>query len=121
MPPSQAARLAGAIPGSVAALHRRQPYQISTTPLRHGHSCKVVQRDRSSAIDSLASPSASYVLISPRYLDVVKIPLVDGRAFDDRDNALVSFLVADRAQEIGIGLALGATPTVVVRIMMRRQ
>ena len=32
--------------------------------------------------------------------------------------ALVSFLVADRTQEIGLRMALGATPTVVIRMVL---
>ncbi|MBI3401063.1 MAG: ABC transporter permease [Acidobacteria bacterium] len=69
------------LPGvEAAALSTRAPLDTSTPIARINALGPVL------ATVDLASPSASYVLISPRYLDVVKIPLVDGRPFDDRDD-----------------------------------
>jgi predicted permease len=78
----------------------------------------------------LASPSASFLVVSPRYFDVVKTPIVGGRAFTDRDDdghpmvAMVNETLAARlwpgASAIGRRLwleaAASAAPCVVVGV-----
>ena len=65
---------------SAAAVSSRAPLD-STTPL-----IRVNAREQVADVSESASPTASFVVVSPRYFDVVKTPLVSGRVFADTDD-----------------------------------
>jgi predicted permease len=70
-----------ALPGvGAAAVSMRAPLD-SSTPLVHVNAREPVQ-----ATDQ-ASPTASFLVVSQRYFDVVKTPIASGRTFNDRDDA----------------------------------
>jgi predicted permease len=70
-----------ALPGvGAASVSMRAPLD-SSTPLVHVNAREPVQ-----ATDR-ASPTASFLVVSERYFDVVKTPIASGRAFNDRDDA----------------------------------
>jgi putative ABC transport system permease protein len=65
---------------SAAAVSSRAPLD-STTPL-----IRVNAREQVADLSESASPTASFVVVSPRYFDVVKTPIVSGRVFADTDD-----------------------------------
>ena len=66
---------------SAAAVSSRAPLD-SSTPLIHVNAHQAI-----ASAGEGASPSASFMVVSTRYFDVVKTPLVAGRAFADTDRA----------------------------------
>jgi predicted permease len=104
-----------AAPGvEAAALATRAPLDSSTPIVRMDASAPIA------APSDTASPTASYVVISPGYFDVVRIPMVDGRRFTDRDDerapavAIVNQTLASRLWPHGsaIGRRLWLDPQV---------
>ena len=70
----------GAIPGVEAtAISTRAPLDSSTPVLRVSAAAAVAQ--------GTEAPSVSFLVVSPEYFNVVKTPIVAGRAFTDRDDA----------------------------------
>jgi putative ABC transport system permease protein len=76
-----ALRRIAAIPGvTAAAVSTRAPLDSSTPVVRvNGH-------EEVASAGEAASPSASVLVVSPGYFDVVRTPLVAGRAFTERDD-----------------------------------
>jgi predicted permease len=71
-----------ALPGvEAAALSMRAPLDSSTPVLR------VNAQEPVSAGSEVGSTAASLLIVSPRYFDVVKTPLVSGRGFTQQDDA----------------------------------
>jgi predicted permease len=66
---------------TAAAVSTRAPLD-SSTPL-----VRVNANEPIATADENASPTASFMVVSSRYFDVVKTPLVSGRAFVETDNA----------------------------------
>ncbi len=71
-------QLANVRSADVAAISTRAPLD-SSTPVVRVNARGMVAADNT-------SPSASFLVVSPRYFDVVKTPIVAGRAFTDRDD-----------------------------------
>jgi len=66
---------------TAAAVSSRAPLD-SSTPLIH-----VNAREPVTSAGESASPTASFMVVSTRYFDVVKTPMVAGRSFADTDDA----------------------------------
>ena len=70
------------LPGvTAAAVSTRAPLD-SSTPLIH-----VNAHESIGTVGETASPEASFLVVSPRYFEVVKTPLVSGRVFTETDDA----------------------------------
>jgi len=68
------------LPGANAAVSTRAPLDSSTPVVR------VNARQAIETAGATASPTASFLIVSPRYFDVVRTPILAGRAFTDRDD-----------------------------------
>jgi predicted permease len=66
--------------GDIAAISTRAPLD-SSTPL-----VRVSAQEAVSGNADDRSPTASFLVVSPHFFDVVKTPIVSGRAFTDRDD-----------------------------------
>jgi putative ABC transport system permease protein len=69
------------IPGATAAISTRAPLD-SSTPIVSVNAGQAVE-----TAGANASPSASFLIVSPGYFDVVRTPILIGRDFTQRDDA----------------------------------
>ena len=99
-------RRAEALPGVMAAAVSTRAPLDSSTPLVH-----VNAREAIATAGEPASPTASFMVVSSRYFDVVKTAIVSGRAFmddDDGDRPSVAIVNETLAQHLWPGAdALG--------------
>jgi predicted permease len=117
-------RLSEQRPGDIAAFSTRAPLDSSTPVVR------VAASELAAQDGDNRSPGASFLVITPRFFDVVKTSILSGRGFTDRDDdnapmvAVVNETLAGRlwpgespiGRRLWLDAAASPTPCIVVGI-----